>query len=129
MTSRWNALAAAAGITLLGDLWLISRWGLLQVGMVLQLVGVALSAGISLWAARRDYRKTWPAAVALVCAAPLLQAMMKIGVNLIVVIQYVGLAALGMMVGSLASVVIALTILLGRMPPPPDERIARARIL
>src|SRR5262245_26155414 len=114
--------------TLIGVAWLIQRWDLLLASWInIQLLGMIAATGVAFGAMVKDVRARWPAAVVLVCAAPMSQALLKPLLDLPGIIRYVGLPGLLMILGSIATMGVACFILIAKVPPIPADPIPRAR--
>lgn len=120
----WSLLAASAALAWLGTVRVLdgfsagaSAWATPPV------LGLALAALIAGLALIGGSHRRWPAAIVLLCAAPMLQPMLGAG--------SLGLARMGgalplLVVGAIGTAVTALVILLTKPSPPPRDPIARA---
>jgi hypothetical protein len=129
---RWKFLASSSLASVVGISWLLLREGApASAWASIEMIGMALCAGIGLFAFGRRYPKKWPAAVALVGAAPMAQnVLLNFPLSMELVIHF-GAAYLMFIAGSVAAVVAAVLILASRPPPPPadHEVVARARVV
>lgn len=93
----------------------------------LPVLGLILTAGVAYAGLMTDTRKRWPAAVALLCAAPMGQGFYQSLSTLPQFLRYAelpGLLMFGGMVGTIASAGYMLVV---APPPLPVDRIPRAR--
>lgn len=128
MRARWRCLFCCSLGTLVGVTWLASnfqsppsQWFNLPV------LGLILAAGIAFAGMATDTRKRWPAAAALLCAAPMGQGFYQSLSALPLFLRYAeipGLLMFGGMIGTIASAGYVLAV---PPPPPTDDRIPRAR--
>ena len=128
MRTRWRLLFWCSLGTLIGVAWLAKSFQMsLWSWMNLQLLGMIVASGFAFGAMVKDVRDRWPAAAALVCAAPMGQALYRAFFVLPSLVQITGVPGLVMIAGSAGTIGVAIYILAVRPPPPPDERIPRAR--
>jgi hypothetical protein len=119
---------ACSLVALSGNAWLAERfhasWG---SWLNVQILGMIAAAGLGFGGVVTATRKRWPAAAALVCAAPMGQALYSAVSMLPAILRFTGLAGLTMIAGSASAIGIAIYILVVPPPPVPEERIPRAR--
>jgi hypothetical protein len=129
---RWQWLFGSATVSLVGVAWLCARLGLpADVWATFGQVGMILCAITALAAALTSYPKKWPAAVALLCAAPTAQNIVLAFPSTMQAIIYFGMPYLCYVAGAIGAAAAALAILVMRPPAPPadDDIVARARIV
>ena len=95
--------------------------------MNLQLLGMVGASGLAFGAMVKDSRDRRLAAAALVCAAPMGQALYSSFSVLPELLRFTGVPGLLMLAGSAGTIGVAIYILAVRPPPPPEDRIPRAR--
>jgi hypothetical protein len=128
MRTRWRLLFWCSLGTLIGVAWLAKSFEMSLWSWVnLQMIGLIVASGFAFGAMVKDMRVRWPAAAALVCAAPMGQGLYRVFFMLPSFVRLTGLPGLVMIAGSAGTIVIAIYILAVRPPPPPDERIPHAR--
>lgn len=128
---RWRRLLVGTLVALAGLMWLRARfgsgddvWELTRIG------GLILGAAIAYAGMQRELRVKWPAAVALVCIAPIARD----GVDMLEHIRYLltvpgtGLPILVVIAAAGYSVVAAVQILVSK-PVPVEEPIAPAHVV
>lgn len=129
MRTRWRTLFGCALVSLIGIVWLTQRYGWSWSRPIgVDLVGLIGTCGIGFIGAVTQTRKRWPAAVALVCAAPMGTAILSVGTSLPRLILYLGVPGLFMIGGAAATCSVALYVLLATPPRPPVDRIPPARL-
>lgn len=132
MRERWQWLFGCAVVSLVGVAWLCARLGLpADVWATVEQVGMILCAITALVAALLRYPKKWPAAVALLCAAPTAQNLVLAFPSTMQAIIYFGMPYLCYVAGSIGAAAAAIAILVMRPPAPPgeDDIVARARVV
>lgn len=128
MKTRWHFLAGSSLAALVGTAWLADRFGMPLLSWVsVWLVGLCGSATIATWAAVIDLRARWPAAIALICAAPAGQLLMRELPDAGGILRQLGAPFLMVFLGILGTIGGALAILLGKVPPRDALAPARAR--
>jgi hypothetical protein len=119
---------ACSLVALAGNAWLAesfhSSW---ESWLNIQILGMIAAAGFGFGGVVTDTRKRWPAAAALVCAAPMGQALYSVVSVLPSILRFTGVAGLSIIAGSVSAICVAIYILVAPPPPVPDERIPRAR--
>ena len=132
MRERWQWLFGCAVVSLVGVAWLCARLGLpADAWASVEQTGMILCAAIALTAAIARYPKKWPAAVALLCAAPTAQNLVLDFPSTMQIIIYFGAPYLCYVAGAIGATAAAIAILAMRPPAPPseDEVVARARVV
>jgi hypothetical protein len=128
MRTRWRTLFACALLSLIGVAWLAQRFDASWSSWLnVQLAGQIGACLIGLLGAVTNTRARWPAALALICAAPMAHAMLIAGASIPELIRYTGAAGVLMVGGSCATVAVAIFVLVSAPPPIPVERIPPAR--
>jgi uncharacterized membrane protein len=128
MRTRWRILFGCALVALIGFAWLAQRFGSSWSSWLNgQLAGLIVTCVIGFLGAATQTRKRWPAAVALVCAAPMAWAVLVPGISLNDLLEYLGAPGALMIGGSAATIAVALYVLVATPPPIPVERIPSAR--
>jgi hypothetical protein len=122
--ARWMRLAFSTLFSLVGLFRLAMRYDGLETvrWFAVPLAGLLIATVVALWALLQRSRRRWPAAVALVSAAPMAQLVLRFDV--IGSLLRLELPLVVMVLGSLGTVVTALVILLSRQVAP--DPIARA---
>jgi hypothetical protein len=118
---RWGRLALSTAISLAGLSWLTVTYGAF---MPVQAMGLVAAFIIALIARARRSERRLPAAMALVCAAPMAQLVLRVDSLSMWLLTHAAPAMI--VVGSAATVVTALVILLARRAPPTPDPVARA---
>jgi hypothetical protein len=121
VVKRWGRLAFSTALSLAGLAWFCVTFG---VQLPLQLAGLVVATIVAVVARARRSERRWPAAIALVCAAPMAQLVLR-PEGLWTMLVFHGSTAL-VLVGSAATVVTALIILFAARPPPTPDPVARA---
>lgn len=131
MRERWQWLFGCAILSLVGVAWLCVKFGLpASAWASVEQIGMILCAITALAAALADYPKKWPAAVALLCAAPTAQNLLLDFPSTMQLIIFIGFSYLFHVAGAIGAVAVAIATLVRRPPAPPsDEIIARARVV
>jgi hypothetical protein len=124
--NRWRALFFSALIGLAGVSWMSQRLGL-SLFLNLQLVGMMAAAGVAFYGVVTATERKWPAAVALLCMAPLGQTILSLIGSLTFMISFLGPGGVLLFAGAAATIVISLIILFAPAPRP-SEPIAKAEI-
>ena len=119
----WCSLGALIGVAWLAQSFQMSLWS----WMNLQLIGLIAASGFAFGAMVKDTRVRWPAAAALVGAAPMGQDLYHAFFVLPDFVRIAGVPGLVMIAGSAGTIGVAIYILAVRPPPLPDERIPHAR--
>lgn len=128
MRTRWRLLFWCSLGALIGVAWLAKDFHMsLRSWANLQLIGMIAACGFAFGAMVKDTRERWPAAAALVCAAPMGQQWYRVFFVLPDVLRFLGLPGLMMIAGSVGTLGVALYILAVRPPPAPEDPIPRAR--
>jgi hypothetical protein len=113
---------------LIGNAWLAERFDSSWVSWLnIQILGMIAAAGLAFGAVVTDTRKRWPAAAALVCLAPMGQALSGVVVMLPSILRFTGMAGLLTIGGSVGAICVAIYILVTAPPPVPTDPIPRAR--
>jgi len=123
MRTRWIVLAAIAGTALAFAVILLAldyrlAW--------LDILGLTVAFGIGLVTACKDYRKRWPAAIALVAVSPLLMALVPTNPGFLFGF---GMHSLLMLYAVGGVAVSAMTILLASIPGPKSDHVPPARLV
>jgi hypothetical protein len=127
---RWVRLLGCSVLAILGIVWLSDQPGLpTSAWASIECIGIALCALVSAWALATEHRTKWPAAVALVCAAPMTQNFLLDVSSTRQLVSGLGLPYLVLLLATLAVVVFAVAILVLPLPPPADASVSRARIV
>jgi Na+-transporting NADH:ubiquinone oxidoreductase subunit NqrB len=122
MRSRWRFLFCCSLATLIGVTWLFGGFS-----ASLPLLGLTATAGVAFAAMVSNTRMRWPAALALVGAAPMgqavypwLSALPWLRISEVLRLEAILVALLGALLGAAYLLIV---------PPPtvPDDRIPRAR--
>jgi hypothetical protein len=130
MRKRWQVLSAIASFGVMGFLAVMAQknfvfdvWVLAGVG------GFAVACGVALWAAIKDHRGKWPAAIALLAFAPFAQRLLEyFGGGARLTFKHLHFLDVQIVICSILVVIAAVVILL--MPvPPPDDPLPPARQL
>ena len=130
MRRRWEWLIASSIVTLVGMAWTAARLDMsIQIWGGVKLGGMVICAGLAIWAAIARFPRKWPAAVALVCAAPLLLDIVRLLPSVAFMLRWFGLAGVMMLLGAIAVGTVSIVILGAKPPPPAVDRIARARVV
>ena len=128
MRNRWRKLFCCSLTALIGNAWLAksfhSSW---ELWLNVQILGMIAATGFAFGGVVTDTRKRWPAAAALVCAAPMGQALYSAITMLPSLLRFTGVPGLLMIAGSASAICIAIYILATPPPPVPVERIPTAR--
>jgi hypothetical protein len=125
---RWTLLFYMAVATLVGVAWLARRFDSSLASWInIQMLGMIAASGIAFVAMIRNIRERWPAAVALICAAPMAEMLSRALLDVPWLIQYLGLPGVLMIGGSVATIGVALFILIAKVPPKPSDPIPRAK--
>jgi hypothetical protein len=128
MRTRWRTLLACSLVSLAGNAWLAESFHTSRESWLnVQILGMIAVAGLAFGGVVTDTRKRWPAAAALVCAAPMGQALYSVIGMLPSVLRITGVAGLAIIGGSVSAICVAIYILVTPPPQIPDERIPRAR--
>jgi hypothetical protein len=129
MKRRWHLLGGSALTALIGTSWLAHRLHLpISFWVSVWLLGLMGSAAIAGWAAYADVRARWPAALALLGAAPAGQLLLfNLDANLWSGIRFLGLPYVLVLAG-IASTVVTAIVILARKVPTREPPIAPARI-
>jgi hypothetical protein len=129
MRGRWQALMLLAGLGLFG---LVAGWFLhgmhLDKWLLIAACGLGVAFGLALWATATAYRQRWPAAVALVCVAPVAAQIVDVIIRFPSVFAAIDVSGIVFIIGSMGTVVAAFAILWMKPAPPPPDPIAPARI-
>jgi len=129
LQKRWMGLAFSTMLSLAGMLWSALRYGPEVLTQEIVLVaGLVIATGVALVALGRRSQSRWPAAVVLICAAPIAQPMLRVGTLLSLAWVDARELAIGIVlaVGSIATVVTAFTILFAKRPSQAPDPVARA---
>lgn len=131
MRERWQWLFGCAAVAFIGVLWLCIKYGLpADAWASVEQIGMLLCAITGLVAALVKYPKKWPAAVALLCAAPTAQNLLLEFPSTMELIIFIGFPYLLHVAGAVGAVAASIATLAMRPPEPPaDEVVARARIV
>jgi hypothetical protein len=123
---RWLRLAFGTLCSLLGVFWEAMRYRELDIVWLLaiQIGGLAIGCGIAMVAVVKRTPRRWPAAVVLVCAAPMAQLVLRPVV--ISALYRLDQASMLMVLGSIITVIGALIILFAKPPPAAGDRVAPA---
>jgi hypothetical protein len=128
MRIRWRNLFVCSLVALIGNAWLAERletsW---EIWLNIQILGMVAASGIGFGGLVTSTRKRWPAAAALVCTAPMGQALFSSAALLPSFLRSTGLPGLMMIAGSIGSIGVAIYILVVAPPPIPHEPLPRAR--
>lgn len=128
MRTRWRILFCCSLGTLIGVTWLASRFHTSLWSWVnLQMLGMIVASAVAFGAMVKESRDRRLAAAALVCAAPMAQALYRSISILPDLLRVTGAPGLLMLAGSAGTIGVAIYILVKQPPPPPDDRIPRAR--
>jgi hypothetical protein len=129
MRNRWRNLFCCSLTALIGVAWLAesfsSSW---SMWLNAQILGMIATTGFAFGGVVTATRRRWPAAAALVCAAPMGQALYGALSTLPSVLRYTGVPGLLMIAGSASAICIALYILAAAPPKLPDDRLPRAHV-
>jgi len=129
VTARWQLLFWAALLSLVGVSWLAHDWGIsLWSWLNVQLVGMIGASGFAFFALATRARVKWPAAAALVCASPMTVEMLRAATAIAPILAELGLPGILIVIGPLLTTTTAIWILVRSVPPPREDRIARAEI-
>jgi hypothetical protein len=128
MRGRWTLLFYMAIATLVGVAWLARVFGASLASWInLQLAGMIAASIVAFVAMIRNIRERWPAAIALVCAAPMGEMLARAVLDLPWLITYLGLPGVLLIGGSAATIGVAIFILIAKVPPKPSDPIPRAK--
>jgi hypothetical protein len=124
--NRWLRLAFGCVCSLVGVFWLVLRYREVEIlGLLaIQVAGLVIGCGIAMWAVVKRSPRRWPAAVVLVCAAPMAQLVLR--PIILEDLSELDKSALLMVLGSLITVIGAVVILLAKSPTPPADPVAPA---
>jgi len=122
--TRWMRLAFSTLFSLAGLFRLAMRFDGVETvrWFAVPIAGLLIATVLALWALLRRSPRRWPAAVVLVCAAPMAQLVLR--VDALGSVLHLQMPVVVMVLGSLGTVVTALVILLA--PPAAPDPIARA---
>jgi cytochrome bd-type quinol oxidase subunit 2 len=113
---------------LIGNAWLAESFESSWVSWLnIQILGMIAATGLAFGAVVTDTRRRWPAAAALVCLAPMGQALLGVVSMLPSILRLTGLAGLLTIAGSVSAICVAIYILVTPPPPIPTDPIPRAR--
>jgi hypothetical protein len=130
MKRRWAILFWCSLSTLIGLSWMAAQFGASIWGMLnAALVGMIAAAAIAFFAMQNATHAKWPAALVLLCAAPMAIQMLNIGDYVRVLVDFYGISAILLLGGTLATAVAALWILVTPLAAPPEPSIAPARVV
>ena len=131
MRERWQWLFGCAIVSLVGIAWLLSQLGApASVWGGVERIGMIACAITGLAAAVADYPRKWPAAVALLCAAPTAQNLLFSFPSTMQLMIHLGVSFLLYVAGAIGAVAVSIAVLVMRPPAPPaDEVVARARVV
>jgi hypothetical protein len=128
---RWEWLAGTSLVSLVGiaGMWMKFGWPA-SAWASIEVIGMILCTIIGVVAAARTYPRKWPAAVALICAAPMAQNILISFPLTMELVLHLGVTYLLFLGGAVGAVVVAVAILVMRPPvAPTDEIVARARAM
>jgi hypothetical protein len=125
MRTRWIVLASVAGTALVFAIVLLAL-GYALATPWLEILGLVVAFGVGLVTAFKDYRRRWPAAVALIAVSPMLMVLVPqnspgfrgFGMENLLMLYAVG----GVAVSSL-------TILLASIPRSKADHVPPARLV
>jgi len=124
--ARYKWLAIAAVVALAGIFWIALEHGLEVLRfLALQTCGCLVAATIGFAAYGGRVRSRWPGAIALICAAPLLQLVIT-GRTVWEIVRRGDVSEWLVLLGSLGLVAAALFTLFVKPPPPEPDQVARA---
>jgi len=127
---RWTTLFYCALSALVGVAWLAQKFEMSLLSWLnVQLVGMIGASIVAFFAMIRNVDQKWPAAVALVCAAPMGIATLQFLPNLGGLLQFIGGAGLLFIGGAIATIAVAIGILAMPAPPRREDPLARARVV
>jgi hypothetical protein len=128
MRTRWRNLFCCSLVALIGNAWLAESFHTSWVSWLnVQILGMVAATGFGFGGVVTSTRKRWPAAAALVCAAPMGEALYSALSAMPSILRFIGVAGLTMIAGSVGAIVMAIYILVVAPPLIPEERIPRAR--
>lgn len=129
MKRRWGWLFATALLTMVGAMWMGQRTGTgLYIGS--ETIGMIIATAIAFVAFVRASRSKLFAVGVLLCSMPALFAILYILGELGEVFASRGAAGLLTIASAVATPIVAVSILVRPLPPPPaDDPIARAKIV
>jgi len=131
MKTRWSVLFCAALATMIGVSWMSQRFGMgMSEWLGIQLVGMIAAVVVAGWAMITAYPRKWPAAVVLICAAPMGKLVAGVGRHLGEFLAFMGIPGVLLFAGTTVTL-IAAVVVLGMAPPRPpvDDPVARAKAL
>ena len=128
MRGRWQLLFGSTLLALIGISWLAREDGVSVHWVSLRLLGMSAAAAFALYATVRVLREKWPAAVVLVCTAPMTLELVRVIDDVVMVVRFLGLPGVFIVVGPLVTTAIAVYILAAPVPPAPEDPIARAQV-
>ena len=122
---RWLKLAFSTMFSIVGLVWTVTHYaGISQLwAYLLQLLGLLGGTGVALGALVRRTQRRWPAAVVLVCAAPMAQLVLRLDILRAALHFHAPVVMLAL--GSIGTLAVGLIILFTPQPTPRDP-IARA---
>ena len=128
MRNRWRNLFCCSLTSLIGVAWLADSFDSSWANWLnLQILGMIVATGFAFGAVVTDTRKRWPAAAALVCAAPMGQALYSAITTLPSILRFTGVPGLLMIAGSASAICVAIYILVAPPPLLPEPRLPPAR--
>lgn len=122
---RWLKLAFSTMFSIAGLVWTMTRYADLAAlgAYVLQVLGLLAGTGVAIGAMVRRTTRRWPAAVVLVCAAPMAQLVLRFDM-LRAALHFLAPVVM-LALGSIGTLAVGLIILVTPQPTPRDP-IARA---
>jgi hypothetical protein len=126
MRTRWRWLFCSSLAALLGFAWLVDHFELSH-WLHLPVLGLVASAGIAFVCMVTNSHKRWPAALALLCAAPMGESLLSSLSRLPRFLVFLGAPGMLTVVGVLGTLASAGYLLAVPPPPSPDEPIPSAR--
>ncbi|HEU4735147.1 MAG TPA: hypothetical protein VFT22_44955 [Kofleriaceae bacterium] len=128
MHTRWRNLFCFSILALLGNAWLDLGYRWTWASWInAPILGLVATAALAITCVVTSTRKRWPAAVALICLAPVGQSLGHLLFGLPVIVRFLGMSALLMLAGAMGALAVILHILVVPPPPVADPPIPRAR--
>ncbi|MBC7975920.1 MAG: hypothetical protein H7138_13190 [Myxococcales bacterium] len=129
MVFRWRLLFGCSLVPLIGLTWIGQRLGLSQdVWLAAPTLGLIAACLLGLGGAVTGTRKRWPAAVALLCSAPMVVMLAGMAPRLPRFVGLTGVPGVMCLAGSFATAVAACAIVFLAPPRSPFDRIPPARL-
>lgn len=121
MRKRWQVLSAIASFGVMGFLAVVAQRNFQpNLWVFAGLGGFAVACAVALWAAIKDHRGKWPAAIALLAFAPFAQRLVEYFAADTRSMRYMLFLDLQIVLCSILTVIAAVVILILPVPPPDD---------